>query len=127
MPNPLPHWPGGRWIALAGALVGTAFFVQRLAATDDSLLRAFLSGCGAAFAIMASAGVFQRFWGGAKLKDATGPGGVGVGFETAQAAQQALAELNTRVDDQMTTLNDRLYDLEKVVFKDASTDTNEEE
>jgi hypothetical protein len=105
-------------------VIGIAFFVQRLAFTDDSLLRAFLAGCGAAFAIMAAAGVFQRFWGGAKLKEATGPGGVGIGFE---ATQQALAELNTRVDDQMTTLNDRLYDLERVVFKNASTDTYEEE
>lgn len=124
MPNPLPQWPGGRWIAVAGVVVGIAFFVQRLAATDDSLLRAFLAGSGAAFAIMAAAGVFQRFWGGAKLTDATGPGGVGIGFE---ATQQALAELNTRVDDQMTTLNDRLYDLERVVFKNASTEANGEE
>jgi hypothetical protein len=124
VPNPLPHWPGGRWIAVAGAVVGLAFFVQRLAATNDSLLRAFLAACGAAFAMMAAAGVFQRFWGGAKLTDATGPGGVGVGFE---ATQQALAELNTRVDDQMTTLNDRLYDLENAVFKNDSTDADGEE
>ncbi len=109
---------------MAGVLVGIAFFVQRLAATQDSLLRAFLAGCGAAVAVMVVAGVVQRFWGGEKLADATAPGGWGIGFE---AAEQAVAELNTRVDDQMTTLNDRLYDLEKVVFKDASTDAGDEE
>jgi len=59
--NPLSSWPSGRWIAVGGALVGTAFFVQRLAATPDSLLTAFLAGCGAMFATMVVAGIFQRF------------------------------------------------------------------
>lgn len=121
--NPLPHWPTGRWIAVGGALVGAAFLVQRLVATQDSLLQAFLAACAAAFAIMAVAGVFQRFWGGSKLTDATAPGGWGIGFST---TQKALGELNLRVDEQMTTLNDRLYDLEKVVFKNGS-DADEEE
>ncbi len=98
--------------------------MQRLAATEDSLLRAFLAGCAAAVAVMVVAGVVQRFWGGDKLADATAPGGWGIGFE---AAEQAVAELNTRVDDQMTTLNDRLYDLEKVVFKDGATDADGQE
>jgi len=73
---------------------------------------------------MVVAGVFQRFWGGSKLTDATGPGGWGIGFGF---TKRALRELNHRVDDQMTTLNNRLYDLEKIVFKDGSTDADEEE
>jgi hypothetical protein len=73
---------------------------------------------------MVVAGVFQRFWGGSKLTHATGPGGWGIGFGV---AKKALTELNQRVDDQMTTLNERLYDLEKVVFKNDSTDADEEE
>jgi hypothetical protein len=122
--NLLPHWLVGRWIALGSALVGVAFFAQRLAATSDSLLRAFLAACGAAFAAMVVAGTFQRFWGGAQLTDATMPGGLGIGFG---ATKKALAEINSRVTDQMGTLNDRLYDLEKVVFKNGSMDSSEEE
>jgi len=102
--------------------VGIAFFVQRLAATPDSLWRAFLAACAAAFAAMIVAGTFQRFWAGAKLTVATMPGGLGIGFGV---AKKAIAELNRRVDDQMKTLNDRLYDLEIVVFKNDSTDTDE--
>lgn len=109
---------------MGGALTGAAFLVQRLVVTQDSLLRAFLGACGAAFAVMAVAGVFQRFWGGSKLTDATAPGGWGIGFGV---AKKALGELNRRVNDQMTTLNERLYDLEKVVFKNGSTDEEEEE
>lgn len=124
MPTPPLQWPGGRWIAIAGALVGIAFFVQRLAATPDSLLRAFLAACAAAFATMILLGTFQRFWGGAKLTDATMPGGLGIGFG---ATKRALAELNKRVDDQMKTLNGRLYDLEKVIFKNGSTEADGQE
>jgi len=43
------------------------------------------------------------------------------------ATTRAVTELNRRVDDHMTTLNERLYDLEKVVFKNGSTDANDEE
>jgi hypothetical protein len=122
--DPLSSWSSGRWIAVGGTLVGTAFFVQRLAATPDSLLKAFLAACGAMFATMVVAGIFQRFWGGSMLTDATVPGGWGIGFGV---AKKAIGELNLRVNEQMTTLNDRLYDLEKVVFKNGSTDADEEE
>lgn len=69
-------------------------------------------------------GTFQRFWGGAKLNDATMPGGFGIGFG---ATKKVLGELNRRVTEQMDTLNDRLYDLEKVVFKNGPTDAGSEE
>jgi len=115
---------GGRCIAAGSALVGVAIFIQRLAATPDSLLRAFLAACATTFAAMIVAGTFQRFWSGSKLTDATMPGGLGIGFG---ATKNAITELNRRVDDQMKTLNDRLYDLEKVVFRTDSTEADEEE
>jgi hypothetical protein len=126
--NPLAHWAGSRWIAVVGALVGAAFFVQRLAATQDSVFRAFVAACAAALAIMVVAGTLQRFWGGSRLTDASGPGGWGIRFgaKGLDATTKAVAELNHRVDDQMKTLNDRLYDLEKVVFKNGSADADTE-
>ena len=124
MARPLSRWTGGRWIAACGLLVAAAFFVQRLAATGDSLLEAFLLSCGAALAFMVVAGTVHRFWGGSKLTNASGPGGWGIGFgaQGFGATRKAVAELNSRVDDQMKTLNERLYDLEKVVFKERPAD-----
>jgi hypothetical protein len=40
---------------------------------------------------------------------------------------RVLAALEQRVSDQMTTVNQRLYELEKAVFKDNESGTDEQE
>jgi hypothetical protein len=52
-----------------------------------------------------------------------------VGFDEAteeavEKTEMAVSEINARVNEQMTAINDRLYDLEKVVFKDGEADTS---
>src|SRR5437764_460960 len=115
------EWPNGRWIALGGVIVG-AVFVAIEVAVGASASKVFFTGAGTAFAFMLVAGTFQRFWGGDKLDEAK-MGGMSLSFFG--TTKRALGQLNDRVTNQMETINDRLYDLEKAVFKDGKDDPEE--
>jgi len=70
--------------------------------------------------------VAKRVWRGDDVASADA-GGVGVKFgeatgEAVGEVETVVREINARVSEQMTTINDRLYDLEKVVFKDDDPD-----
>jgi hypothetical protein len=119
-------WPFGRWIVIVGTIVGLAFLAAGLLLAHERAFAAFLEGGAAALLAMGLLSVGQRFWGGAKVASANAAG-VGLKFEEAtgdavEKAEKAVSEVNTRVSDQMTTVNDRLYDLEKVVLKEDDAD-----
>jgi hypothetical protein len=62
-------------------------------------------------------GVGERFWSGRKVKQAgVNPGGAEVTFE--DQISTAVSEVNERMNDHTKVINERLFDLEKAVFKD---------
>lgn len=58
---------------------------------------------------MATLAIAQPLWKGREATAAQGPGGAGLEFS---ATKEAVEKLNARVDEQMTDLNKRLYDLD---------------
>lgn len=115
-------WPCGRWIDVVALIVGASFFVQRMLGSSDSLWTAFMKAVAAAFAAMLLLGFAQRFWRGDKLQMANvSPTGGGGSFEEVAEADKATLDavnaLNSRVGEQMETVNRRLYDLETSAFK----------
>lgn len=116
-------WPRERWIAITGALIGLFFALWVGLHDDEGVYRSFVKGVGAAFATMVVLGFAQQFWRGKKLQNATGPGGMGGGFE--EATEGAVEELNKRVDLQMQTVNERLGALEKHLFESDGESTGE--
>lgn len=99
--------------------IGAAFFVGLLI-DGDSLFSAFWMGCVAAFAAMALSATAKGLWEGQEVESAQGPGGWGVKFFG--ATRRTVRLLSERVADQMTTVNQRLYELEKAVFKGSDED-----
>ena len=112
--------PYGRWVVVAGAIVGVAFVLRQHFAADEDLYVAFMKGIGAAIAVLVALAIAQPLWKGREATKAQGPGGTGLEFPDpapAGATQEAFDELNNRVTRQMMDVNKRLYDLEKAVFK----------
>ena len=114
---------GSRVVVALGAVVGVAVFIGLLVAAS-SVLVAFFAGAGAALTTMIVGGTALQFWKGSEVSSAQLPGGAGVGFE---AAQEGMADINKRLDNQMTEINKRLYDLEKAVFKEVGAGYDREE
>ncbi len=114
---------GKRALVALGAAIGVAVFVGLLVAAS-SFLVAFFGGAGAALTTMIVGGTALQFWKGSEVSSAQLPGGAGVGFE---AAQEGMADINKRLDNQMTEINKRLYDLEKAVFKEVGAGYDREE
>jgi len=120
------RWPFGRWIVVAGIVVGLGFLAGGLLLAHEKAIVAFGEGGGAALLTMGLLGIAQRFWRGDKVTGADA-GGIGVKFgeatgEAVEKVEKVVGEVNTRVSEQMTTVNDRLYDLEKVVLKEDNAD-----
>jgi hypothetical protein len=118
----LRGWPAGRWFLVVAVVVGGAFLLGDLLASH-SVFGSFKTGAIAAFIVMVLLGVGQNLYEGRKVTDAQA-GGWGLGFG---ATKRAVAELNARVDAQMTEINRRLYDLDKAVFKDREEPPEREE
>jgi hypothetical protein len=115
----------GRWIVLGGTLAGIALAGGESAVATQAYT-VIWRACVVALLVMALGGVAQRFWNGDKLANADA-GGVGVGFDAAtedavEKIETVVTKVNDRVNDQMLAINDRLYDLEKIVFKDDKAD-----
>jgi hypothetical protein len=102
---------------IAGVSAIAAFLYVLLYRHDDayaSFTRALVAGA----LVMAVLGAGERFWRGVKVKRAgMGDGGPSIEFEDHIA--KAVAQVNERMNDQIDAINDRLYDLEKVVFKEG--------
>jgi hypothetical protein len=109
---------------LSGLAVGIAFFAGQLL-SDDAAFTAFWKGSVAAFAVMVLAGVAQSLWRGREVSGAQGPGGMGLQFFG--ATRRTLGLLEERVASQMELINQRLYDLEKAVFKGSPDDSEGKE
>lgn len=123
----LRHWPGSRWAVLAGAAVTLSLFAQQLSATNASFYAAFMKSVGGGLLVLAVVSVAKQLWHGADVNQLGVPGGPQVGIkETADATEETVETLNRRITSQMDDVNQRLYDLEKSVFKDGMLGTDQE-
>lgn len=114
----LRRQPPGRWFVVTGTLVGLATFGITL--TLWNVYWALMAALGATFVWMNVLGTAERYWANQKVAQAQTPGGGGVGFQ--DDLRETLEQLNQRVTAQMEDVNKRLYDLEKVVFKEGVGD-----
>jgi hypothetical protein len=108
-------------VLLAGT-VGLAFFVGGLF-SDDSIFRSFVMGGVGAIVVMGVGGLAQGLWRGGEVEEVEG-GGWRV--RLARATVRPLRTLERRVDSQMSQVNDRLFDLERAVFKARHEQDDEE-
>jgi type VI protein secretion system component VasK len=116
---------GRRTVIVATAVTAAAFLYVLLHRHDDAyaaFTRALLAG-GSTMVVL---GVAERFWRGAKVKKA-GMSETGPILEFEDHIARAVAEINERMNEQIATINDRLFDVEKVVFKEADDDADVEE
>lgn len=102
----------GRGAVIAAGSVAVFFFAQRLIA-DDSLYASFIKAAIAAFAVMVIVATGRRLWQGDTVGGAQAPGGWGLSF--ARATLRPLRTLETRVNEQMTAMNDRMLATEEEV------------
>lgn len=125
----MPHreklrtWPYGRWVVVIATTLGVALLVVDLLDAERVAL-AFAEGAGVAFGVMVLAALGQRLWEGARATSAQAPGGWGIGFGP---TKRVVGQLNERITSQMGTINQRIYDLEKVVFKEPNQPAEGEE
>jgi hypothetical protein len=116
----------GRWTVMTGTVIALGAFSYLHVHQNADLYSAFTKAVLAALLTMAALGVAERFWRGAKVKDAgVSPEGMNVGFESAIA--DAVEQVNARTSEHVEMINKRLYDLEKAVFKEADAPVKREE
>ncbi len=107
---------------LAGG-IAIAFFVGGLLASA-SIFSSFVAGGVSAMIVMGVGGLAQGLWRGQEVEEVEG-GGWRV--RLAQATRRPLRTLEQRVDSQMQHVNDRLFDLERAVFKDQAGEADRQE
>ena len=117
---------GTRWVVVAGGLAAIGVLAASLIG-GTRLVPAFFLAVAAAGAVIGLAGVSRQIWRGAEVTSAPIPGGGALDVEAVETVQQSLTDLNKRVDAHTETVNNRLYDLEKRVFKGSSKGNDEEE
>lgn len=105
---------GGKVIALLGAIVSVGVAIAGIV-DGWNPAASVLAGLVSGFVAMNFLGTAERYWSGRKVKSSGIPGGGNVNFKEEVAT--ATAELNRRVTDQMQDVNQRLYDLEREIFK----------
>ena len=107
---------GTRWLVVLGVAALIAVFVTALF-WELSPVAAFFLALGAYATVVGLAGVSRRIWKGEEVKSAPVPGGGALDVEAVETVQQGLTDLNKRVDAHIETVNKRLYDLDRAVFK----------
>jgi hypothetical protein len=112
---------GKRALVALGAAIGVAVFVGLLVAAS-SFLVAFFGGAGAALTTMIVGGTALQFWKGSEVSSAQLPGGAGVGFE---AAQEGMADINKRLDNQMTRSTSACTTLRRPCSRKSAPGTTE--
>jgi hypothetical protein len=124
------HWirnltflKGSRWLVVSAGVIAAAFFVGGLL-SSASIFRSFVMGGLSALIVMGVGGLAQGLWQGGAVEEVEG-GGWRV--RLARATRKPLRTLERRVDTQMEQVNDRLFDLERAVFKDRGGETEERE
>ena len=117
-PGEIFEWPRGRTgrvIAAVGLAIGAFFFVQ-VAVGPESMWRAYMQACGAAFATLLVAGVAHGLWGGKEIEEAGVPGAGSVKLsDAARAAKRPILVTNRRVSRQMEELSERILAVEEAV------------
>jgi len=113
---------GSRWLVVSAGVVAVAFFVGGLLGSA-SLFRSFLMGGVSALIVMGVGGLAEGLWQGGYIEEVEG-GGWRV--RLARATRRPLRTLERRVDTQMKQVNDRLFDLERAVFKDEGGGTEDQ-
>ena len=114
---------GSRWLVVAAGLVAMAFFVGGLI-SSASLFRSLVMGGVSALILMGVGGLAQSLWKGGQVEEVEG-GGWRV--RLGEATRRPIRTLERRVDTQMRQINDRLFDLERAVFKDCSAASEDRE
>ncbi len=122
----LKQLAGTRWIVVLGILAAIFVLVAAILA-ETKLIPAFFLALGANATVVGLAGVSRRIWQGAEVSSAPVPGGGALDVEAAESVQQGLTDLNKRVDAHIETVNKRLYDLDKRVFKGSDEENDEKE
>lgn len=110
--------PGGRKNVVICQVVAGGVFLQRLLLADESLYGALWQAAALDLLLLVLGGVIERYWGGGKLSEASGPGGAGLKFEQKTsrfgvATRRSLQLLEERLDQQMLSLSERLLAVEK--------------
>jgi hypothetical protein len=118
----LPFLAGSRWLVVLAGCVAAGFFFGGLL-SSTSLFRSFVMGGVSALIVMGVGGLAEGLWRGGKVEEVEG-GGWRV--RIARATLRPLRTLERRVDTQMRQVNDRLFDLERAVFKDQTDETDEQ-
>jgi hypothetical protein len=117
---------GTRWVVVAGIVAALAVLTASLV-SGATFVTSFFLALAADLSVIGLAGASRRIWQGAEVSGVAGPGGTGLDLEAAQTVQKGLDDLNKRADAHTETVNKRLYDLEKSVFKEANEGTDEKE
>ena len=116
----------GRATVIFGGAIGVAAFVYVLLHRHADAYTAVTRALVAAVLAMVVLGVAERFWRGAKIKKA-GLDGSGPSVEFEDHIARAVDQVNERMNDHVRTINDRLYDIEKVLFKNGGNRVTSEE
>jgi hypothetical protein len=103
-----------RWLVTSAGVIAIAFFAGGLL-SSESIFRSFVMGGVSALIVMGVGGLAEGLWRGGEVEEVEG-GGWRV--RLARATLRPLRVLERRVDSQMEQINDRLFDLERAVFKD---------
>lgn len=113
----------GRVFVVLGAFTGAAVAVTGIVGGWNPA-PSLLAGLAAAYVAMNLFGTAERYWANRKVESSGMPGAGSVAFreEVVSTADQ----LNERMTDQMKDINQRLYDLEKQVFKRNNPGSEEE-
>jgi hypothetical protein len=116
----------GRATVIVGGTVGVAAFIYVLLQRHEDAYAALTRALVATGLTMVVLGVADRFWRGAKVKKA-GLDGTGPSVEFQDHIARAVDEMNERMSDHVSTINDRLYDIEKALFKNGDNRTTAQE
>jgi len=122
--NFLKKQQAGRVFVVVGVVVGVVTLAVALIYSVSPAL-AIPAALGAAVLAMIACGVAEGFWDNRKVNQATIPGGGGLTFE--DKAVETAEKINERVDEQMSDLNERLYEVEKVALEDPDVPTDTKE
>lgn len=107
---------GTRWLVVAGILAAVGVFVASLLG-GYRFVPAFFLALAANGIVIGLAGASRLVWKGSEISSAPIPGGGALDVDAVKTVQTGLGDLNRRVDAHTETVNKRLYDLEKRVFK----------
>lgn len=109
----------GHATVVSGLLVAGLAFSYLVVHEDADLWSAFMKAAAADVATMVVLGVAERFWKNKKVGSAGVDASGSANVKFADEISTAVAEVNDAVSKHVETINKRLYDLEKAVFKDG--------